>query len=257
MELKIASIQLDIVWQNTEKNLQMLKEYVIQSAAMGCNVVVLPELFHAGFSMDVERIAQSKNQVVYQTLSELSEQYGLYIIGGTAQKSNGSKALNSALVFNRRGLEIACYIKNHTFNYADEGAYYQAGNHSVIFELDGIPCSVFICYDLRFPELLRQVARDVEVIFVIANWPESRQQHWEVLLQARAIENQCFLVGVNRVGQDGNGLNYLGGSMVVDPLGEVLSYGKTAEPLIVTELQTEKVAELRHRFPFLKDMKSF
>ena len=129
------------------------------------------------------------------------------------------------------------------------------GNEQVVFEVDGIKSSIFICYDLRFPELFRKVAKDINVIFVIANWPEVRQPHWESLLQARAIENQCFIVGVNRIGKDGNDLIYGGGSNVFSPLGENLSRGGKNQEYIVTDLDTAEVGAVRERFPFLQDMK--
>ncbi|MEA3404116.1 MAG: nitrilase-related carbon-nitrogen hydrolase, partial [Pseudomonadota bacterium] len=174
---------------------------------------------------------------------------------GVALKSASNKALNTALVFDRNGTEQACYIKNHSFSFANEDRYYQASNQQVIFNIDHTPCSVFICYDLRFPELFRKVAKQSEMIFVIANWPASRQQHWQALLQARAIENQCFMVGVNRTGEDGNGLLYEGGSSVINPLGEMLSYMSAESNYLVTEVNPQETLKVRERFPFLNDMK--
>ncbi len=263
MNLKIASVQLDSKWQDTAANLQQLNSLIKETNLSDCDVLVLPELFHAGFSMAVDLVAEPQQGVIYQALSQLAKNHAIYIIAGVAQKTSGlesdikilgAKALNTAVVFDRAGKEIACYVKNYTFTYAEEGDYYQAGNQSVAFELEGVSCSVFICYDLRFPELFRKVAKQVEVIFVIANWPESRQSHWETLLKARAIENQCFIVGVNRLGKDGNDLNYIGGSMVVDPLGDVLSYGQEADDVIMTEIDPLLVQQVRKQFPFLQDM---
>jgi predicted amidohydrolase len=156
---------------------------------------------------------------------------------------------------NRKGQVIARYIKNHPFSFAKENEYYHPGNDQSIFEIDYTKCSMFICYDLRFPELFRMVARSVKIIFVIANWPEIRQAHWESLLKARAIENQCFIVGVNRIGKDGNGLVYAGGSLVCDPSGNERSRGGKQQEYISTELDVSDVDCIRKKFPFLQDMK--
>ncbi|MDG6773438.1 nitrilase-related carbon-nitrogen hydrolase [Thiomicrorhabdus sp. ZW0627] len=254
--MKVASVQLDIVWQDTAKNLQQLDKWASKAAGNGCDVIVLPELFHSGFSMQVGEIAQTMDGDVYRALSRSAQTHQIHVIAGFAKKlASQEKALNCALVFDRQGNQQACYIKNHTFDFAGEGEHFQAGSQQVEFDVDGTPCSVFICYDLRFPELFRKVVPQSEVIFVIANWPDSRQLHWEVLLQARAIENQCYVVGVNRIGEDGNGLHYSGGSMVIDPFGEVLSHAGPEQVCQMTEFPVSKVKQIRDRYPFLKDKK--
>jgi predicted amidohydrolase len=158
-------------------------------------------------------------------------------------------------VFDKLGHELAKYSKLHPFNFANEGKYFDAGDDIITFELEGTACSVFICYDLRFPEVFRQVSKDVEVIFVVANWPNSRQRHWEMLLIARAIENQCYVVGVNRIGKDGVGQKFNGSSMVIDPLGEVLLHTNKTNEYSVCDLSLNKVAMVREKFPFLSDMR--
>ncbi|HHT00305.1 MAG TPA: carbon-nitrogen family hydrolase [Thiomicrospira sp.] len=252
--MRIASIQLDSVWQDAEANLTALASYRKQLKKDLVDVVVLPELFHSGFSMNTKQIQQDRTGLVYSKLSQLAKELGIYIIAGVALKSDGNKALNSALVFDRNGTEQACYIKNYAFSYANEDQFYQAGTQQVIFNIDDAACSVFICYDLRFPEVFRKVAQQVEMVFVIANWPASRQQHWQTLLQARAIENQCFVVGVNRTGEDGNGLLYEGGSSVISPFGEILSGMDADSHYLVTEVDPKQALTIRERFPFLNDM---
>lgn len=251
--MKIMSVQLDIAWQDSAQNLLSLREYLQQVEPGQVDVVVVPELFHCGFSMQVDQVSQSKGGEVYTALSDLARQYGVYLVAGFAERVSSTQARNCALVFDQNGNEQACYVKNRTFNFAGEGDYYQAGSEQVEFEIKGTSCSVFICYDLRFPELFRQVVPQAEMIFVIANWPESRQSHWEVLLRARAIENQCFVVGVNRIGKDGNGLRYAGGSMVVDPAGEILSYAASDQVSQLTEISETNVKQVRRRYPFLQD----
>lgn len=253
--MQILMMQFNPVWEDCETSLQRFEVELQQALAAEpqTRVVVLPELFASGFSMQTQRIAQSKDGAVYAALQRLSHHYGVYMLAGVALQGKDSKAQNSALVFDAQGVELACYIKNRTFNYAGEGQHYEAGQQTVLFEIDGVSCSVFICYDLRFPELFRQVVPQAELVFVIANWPQSRQLHWETLLRARAIENQCYLVGVNRTGTDGNGLRYAGGSMVVDPWGEVLACADATQGWQSAEIEAARVQAIRAKFPFLSD----
>lgn len=253
--MRILMMQFVPVWEDCEASLQRWE--VELQLAMQANprtrVVVLPELFASGFSMQTARFAQSKGGAVYAALQRLSQHYGVYMVAGVALQESGSKAQNSALVFDPQGAELACYVKNHTFTLAREGEHYAAGQQTVLFEIDGVSASVFICYDLRFPELFRQVMPQAELVFVIANWPQSRQLHWETLLQARAIENQCYVVGVNRIGMDGNGLRYAGGSRVIDPWGEVLADADAAQSWQSAEIDVARVHSIRAEFPFLQD----
>lgn len=258
--MKLAVLQMDSVWQDPQANMCELTRQLEMLADQTVDVVVLPELFHSGFSMDVEKVAETKRGMVYQRLSALARQYRVYLIAGFAERIEGqesadNQAHNCALVFDRNGNEQACYIKNHPFSLSGEDRHYEAGTDTLLLEINGVVCSVFICYDLRFPELFRKVIPQAEMLFVIANWPSSRQRHWEILLQARAIENQCFVVGVNRTGTDANGLDYAGGSMVVDPLGEVLAHWPEAEKCGLLTVDTQKVKQVRRQFPFLRDMK--
>ncbi|WP_178861285.1 nitrilase-related carbon-nitrogen hydrolase [Thiomicrorhabdus cannonii] len=253
--MQILMMQFEPVWEDCEASLQRL-EVELQQAMLAnpeTRVVVLPELFASGFSMQTGRIAQSRQGTVYAALQQWSERYGIYLIAGVALQGNGPKASNCALVFDSKGRELASYRKNRTFNVAGEGEHYEAGQQSVLFEIDGVSCSVFICYDLRFPELFRQVVPDAELVFVIANWPASRQLHWETLLRARAIENQCYVVGVNRIGTDGNGLRYAGGSMLIDPWGETVAYADATQRWQSAEIDPARVQAIRTQFPFLGD----
>jgi len=180
----------------------------------------------------------------------------LNVIAGFAAKTPGRKKLrNLAVAFDRNGSVIATYAKMHPFSLAKEDKYFSSGNTRVIFHIEGIPASVFICFDLRFPEIFRDIARGVQAIFVLANWPDSRKDHWETLLKARAIENQCFVIGVNRTGKDGNGIRYPGASHVYDPMGNDICFGGSREQLIACEIDPETVTKVRSEFPFLEDMR--
>ncbi|MDA3807414.1 MAG: hypothetical protein PF440_05790 [Thiomicrorhabdus sp.] len=259
--MKIASLQWSGVWEESSSNIDSLRSQLIDIIGQGpqaqkIDIVVLPELFHTGFSMHPERFTSAANELL-SNLAKLAGEFGIYLMAGVAEAEVDEEAViyrNSGWVFTPSGQRSARYIKQMPFSYANEQAIYPPGNQPSLFELNGVTCSLFICYDLRFPELFRKVAGEAEVIFVIANWPESRQSHWETLLTARAIENQCFIVGVNRVGRDGNDLNDCGGSMVISPLGEVLSYGKANDEVIITDIETSQVQQVRTQFPFLQDM---
>lgn len=252
--MKIASIQFDICWEDKKRNFDRASVLVKRAKQDDCDCVVFPEMFNSGFSMNSERIAEPANTETSLFLCRLAEQYSINLIAGFSEKTN-DHAENIAVFIDRKGKMNARYIKNYPYSYVKENKYYSCGDQQVVFDLEDSKASMFICYDLRFPELFRKVAKDVEIIFVIANWPVTRQVHWEVLLRARAIENQCFVVGVNRIGSDGNGLKYDGGSHVFGPSGEDLSRGEEHQEYIITQIDITQVKRIRSDFPFLKDIK--
>ncbi|MFK8011550.1 MAG: nitrilase-related carbon-nitrogen hydrolase [Marinicellaceae bacterium] len=255
--MKIASVQINSVWENLEQNLTLAQSYTEHAHENNCDLIVLPEMFNSGFSMNISKTAEEPFGQTYQFLCNLALKNNISIIAGITELSNTiNKAVNVALVINKQGKLITSYTKNYSFNLANEGQYFQQGNKQVVFDLEGLKSSIFICYDLRFPEIFRAVSNQVHVIYVIANWPESRQRHWNILLQARAIENQCFIVAVNRTGSDDNGLNYIGGSQIINPMGEVLSIGDFNQDCIFYDLDASVVNKIRMDLPFLKDMKN-
>ena len=257
--MKVRCLQWNSDWQDSQANLDRLEEWMRQympkerSVDSSASVLVLPELFTSGFSMKPEQFSEPLQGVVTTQLSKLAMEYHCYLIAGVAVDEKGAYR-NSALVFNPDGVLLSHYIKQRSFSYAGENLVYQSGEKTALYEIEGVICASFICYDLRFPELFRAVAKSAEVIFVIANWPGSRQSHWEALLKARAIENQCFIVGVNRIGTDGNNLTYIGGSMVVNPLGDVIVYASKVDESIDVDLPIDQVKETRTAMPFLQDM---
>lgn len=262
--MKISCLQWNSDWEDSQANLDRLESSIKLatandfSASNRPSVVVLPEMFNSGFSISPENFAEPLDGSLVETLSSLAKSYHCYLIAGAAieegETEQTHKFENSALVFNPAGQLINHYVKQKSFSFANEQQVYATGHKSKPFEIGGVQCALFICYDLRFPELFRRVAKSAEVIFVIANWPEERQAHWEALLKARAIENQCFIIGVNRTGTDGNGLNYIGGSMVVSPLGETLAYGERSDEVVQATLTTALAKETRQSFPFLQDL---
>jgi len=254
--MKIALIQMDIVWESKKANYARAEKFFIKAARESCDIIVFPEMFNTGFSMNISAIAEDEKGETSRVLSALAKKYALNVIAGFAAKAQGQeKAKNLSVVFDRNGSIIAKYSKMHPFSFAKENQFFSAGNTRVIFHLEGIPASVFICYDLRFPEIFRDIAREVRMIFVLANWPSTRKDHWETLLKARAIENQCFVIGVNRAGKDGNGIRYPGASHIFDPLGKDICSGGAREQFIGCEIDPEAVIKVRSQFPFLEDMR--
>jgi omega-amidase len=254
--MKVALIQLDSVWESKKANLERAAFFTEKAAQEKCDVVVFPELFATGFSMNVPVIADDGYGETASYLSAIARRNAVNLIAGLAMRAPADeRARNMAIVFDRKGRPDATYTKIHSFPLSQEGEWYIAGTKTVEFKIDAMPSSVFICYDLRFPELFREVAERVQAMFVIANWPSEREEHWETLLKARAIENQCFVIGVNRTGIDGNGIRYPGASRIFDPLGNVISSGDNTEEFITGEFDPGETDRVRSEFPFLKDMR--
>lgn len=249
-------VQLNILWEDKKANLAKAGLFIERAARERCDVVVFPEMFNTGFSMKVSALGESENGETALFLSGSAKSYGINLIAGFAVRRAGEdKDRNTAVAYGRKGELLASYTKMHPFSFAGEDLYYEAGTDTVVFNMDGVPCSIFICYDLRFPEVFRKVAPDVRVIFVPANWPSERKEHWETLLKARAIENQCFIAGVNRTGKDGNGLSYPGASHVFGPLGADICSGGEKDELLICSFNPEEVSGVRSKYPFLKDMR--
>lgn len=254
--MKIAMVQLNIIWEDIKANLANAEIFIKKAALEKCDVVVFPEMFNTGFSMKVSAIGEYEDGDTGLFLSRLAKSYGINLIAGFAVRRAGEdKGRNTAVVYDREGEVLTSYTKLYPFTFANEDLYYTSGTDTVIFNVDGVPCSIFICYDLRFPEVFRKVAPETRIIFVLANWPSERKGHWETLLKARAIENQCFIIGVNRTGKDGNGDCYPGASHVFGPLGADLCCGGEDEELLICEVNPEEVSEVRSKYPFLNDMR--
>lgn len=249
--MKIGLIELNTEWESKQSNYDRVLPILELAASEKCDVAVLPEMFNTGFSMNIDNIGEDINGSADSFLSSSAKKYGINIIAGFPVKtSKDDKGKNIAAVYNRRGKRIAEYAKINLFTPLNEHLFYYPGSETVLFDIDGIPSSVFICFDLRFPELFRKVAKDVKMIFVLANWPSSREDHWRTLLKARAIENQCFVIGVNRKGIDGNSIHYSGGSSIYNPFGEQVSL-KTEGELITGVIEPERVLQIRTMYPFL------
>ena len=222
--LKIAVIQMDVILGETDVNLKQMEKLVHEAAQIRPDVIVLPETWNTGyFPLNIAEQAVLSGRLAVRKMSELARDLQIYLVGGSISEGNNGQVVNTAKVFNRSGLEIASYQKIHLFSPGEENKFYTGGNKVVTFDIEGHLCGVIICYDLRFPELIRRLALDgVEILFVPAEWPHPRLEHWRTLLKARAIENQIFVIGCNGVGL-GNGVKFCGHSSVLSPWGEIIN----------------------------------
>ena len=251
--MKIALVQMDLAWERPEENHRRAEQKIQEAAALGCRLVVLPEMFTCGFSFNAAKLAEEEGGPTELFLKDVCEGLGIWILAGVPQRNDG-RAVNNALLCSPNG-EIQRFTKLHPFRFSGEHEHYAAGTDTVTWEVEGLRITPFICYDLRFPEEFRERAAQTDVFVVIASWPERRRAHWQALLKARAIENLCYVCGVNRVGE-GGGLSYAGDSVIHDPWGEPLATASGQEALLVAELSAARVAEVRKTFPALDDRRS-
>ena len=255
--MRIGLIQLNIGSEAKQANHESAAALVQQAAQLGCDVAVFPELFDTGFSQNITTIAATGDDTAV-FLSNLAQTHHINLIAGYAESVSGSEKVNNvAIVYNQEGNLIVKYVKIHPFTFAREDRYFSPGDKIVTFKLADVPSGVFICYDLRFPEVFRSIAKMVHMIFVVANWPTSRKDHWLTLLKARAIENQCFVIGVNRTGISQQGLHFPGASAVFDPFGHEICRGSETETTVIVDIDVHEVTQIRREFPFLEDMRPF
>jgi predicted amidohydrolase len=253
--LTIAIIQSSLVWENKKSNLENFSQK-IENIKERTELVILPEMFSTGFSMKPEMLSETMNGETVEWMKKISREKKLIITGSVIIEENG-KYFNR-LVWMLPNGQYGVYDKRHLFAFADEHNHYSAGNKRLIAQVNGWKINLQVCYDLRFPVWARQQSPgEYDVLINVANWPEKRITAWKTLLQARAIENQCYVVGVNRVGDDGNGIHYSGESMIIDPLGEILYCRREEEDVFTYTLQKEKLTTTRERFPFWRDADQF
>jgi omega-amidase len=254
--MKIALLQLDIKWNEPEANRAKADFFIRQAAAERCDLVVLPEAFTTGFPMLATMFSEYSADSTTPFLSSLARELNINIIAGFLTSDPGEqKGRNIAVAIDRKGLTAGHYSKMYMFTVINEADMIRAGEQPAVFSLDGVAASIFICYDIRFPEIFRTVAPSVQCVFVIANWLTKRIDHWAALLKARAIENQCFVFGINRVGTDGNNISYPGRSLAYDPWGYEICSGGDTEGIITCDIDPDMVTRTRERFPFLLDMR--
>jgi omega-amidase len=257
--LTITTIQTTLNWEDKAANLSMF-EKKINSIEEETEIVVLPEMFSTGFSMNPNRLAESMEGETFQWMKRVSSENNIILTGSVIIEENGN--FFNRLIWMLPNGQYGHYDKRHRFAFAGEDEKYTAGTKRLIASVKGWKINLLVCYDLRFPVWSRQSSTssgepEYDLIIYVANWPERRSIAWKTLLVARAIENQCYVVGVNRVGNDGNNIYHSGDSMVVDPLGEILYYKKDEENISTITLDKIHLQTIREKFPFWKDSDKF
>jgi len=249
--VKIAAIQHDIVWEQPESTHALIRPMITQAAAAGAGLIVLTEMYATGFSMRPDRVAEDEGGPNEQFLLAQAAEHDAVLIASIAQCGADGGYRNNAVVARPDG-SIERYAKIHPFTFAGEHERYAAGERFLTTEIGGLRVSVFVCYDLRFADEFWALAQDTDAYVVVANWPQPRHEHWHALLRARAIENQAYVIGVNRVGA-AKDLPHAGGSAVLDPLGAALVVAGADPVVLLADINAETVTRIRRQFPFLAD----
>ncbi|WP_373898002.1 nitrilase-related carbon-nitrogen hydrolase [Haloimpatiens sp. FM7315] len=247
--MKLALAQMKVVFENKEFNMKACEKFIIEAKRRKVDLIVFPEMTLTGYSMKVSRIGD-RNFETLNFFEEFSKAYNISIGVGYVN-TEGKLGKNMFTIIDKYGKSLCSYCKIHPFSYAKEDEFYEKGENICFANVEDICITPFICYDLRFPEIFQLASKKARLITVSANWPQKRKEHWITLLKSRAIENQCYVAGVNIVGEAGNEI-YSGNSMIVDPSGNIISTLENSEGLIVSDIYEHKVRELRGEFK-LKD----
>ena len=250
--LKISVIQSDIIWENIEANLKHYNN-LFSGLDPDTEIVVLPEMFSTGFSMNIKN-AEKINGKTIEWMKNTAHKNNTVLTGSIIFSEN-NKIFNRLIWMDPDGSHFF-YDKRHLFRMGKEGEYYSQGTNKLIVEHHGWKICPLICYDLRFPVWSRNV-EGFDILMYVSNWPSSRKYAWNTLLRARAIENQCYVIGVNRVGVDGNNLDYSGESMFIDPKGQLLNETSSTDTIITRTLNLEILNDFRRQFPVSKDADNF
>jgi predicted amidohydrolase len=251
--MKIALVQTSLAWENPIENRSHLAQK-ITGFMEDVDLIVLPEMFSSGFTMNPEAVAETMEGETVAWIQHLAKAKNCAIAGSLVIEENGN--YYNRLVFVYPTAEVKWYDKRHLFTLAGEDKSYRAGTEKLIVDYRGYKICPLICYDLRFPVFSRN-AEDYDVLLYVANWPKPRTNAWDILLKARAVENMCYVVGVNRIGTDANNHEYIGHSQVVDFLGNYLLEPQEADAVFIVELNKAKLLETRSRLAFLDDRDDF
>jgi len=249
--MRVAGVQFDIEWEDPAENFRRVEVMVRRAKERDAQLVVLPEMFATGFSMNATRVADHA-EATRDFLARIAVDHEVWLMAGYANHGPDGVS-NLCVLLSPDGRERIRYSKIHPFTLAGEHEHFCAGDRMVSTEVDGVRVTPVICYDLRFNELFRATAEGTDLFVIPANWPDRRSHAWRVLLQARAIDCQAWVLGVNRVGHDGNSVLHRGDTTIVDPMGEVVSSLAWDEGVVVGDVDPEAVRETRRKYPFLDD----
>jgi omega-amidase len=252
--MKISLIQPDTLWENKRDNFRAL-EKLISPLFNKTDIVILPELFNTGFSMKPEILGESPVDETFKWMKQIAHSGNLGICGSYIVREEDR--FYNRFIFVSPEDEVWQYNKRHLFRMEEENNFFTPGTGKIVFSFRDVRISPFICYDLRFPVWNRS-GKDVDLIIYSSNWPVARKEVWNTLTKARAIENQCYVAGVNRIGTDGNQILYCGESRIVHPYGDIIiSAGPDRECSITGEISISELAEFRRKFPVLGDADEF
>ena len=258
--MQIIGCQLDIAWEDSAANHAKVRSLLEAAPPQLGALLVLPEMFASGFSMNASRVSEPEAGPTEMFASALAREYGITIVAGVAVAKSSTRQdgpTNQAVVFDPSGAVAIRYHKIHPFTLGQEDRHYAAGDDVATFRWGELTVAPFVCYDLRFPEIFRRAAtrRGAELLVVIANWPTARAHHWSTLLRARAIENQAYVVGVNRCGRDPM-LEYPGRTAIIDPSGNTLAEAGELEQLVAADVDAASLRTYRSKLPFLNDVRA-
>lgn len=250
--MHICAVQLDSVWEEPQANFAGVERLLAASPPPEGSLIVLPEMFSTGFSLDLSKTMDGA-RAAEEFLGGIARRYQSTVTGGVVSPGAGGLGRNESVTFAADGALLARYVKQRPFSAAGEDKVHEAGTGTAVFRAHDFTACPLVCYDLRFPELFRTGVRlGADLFIVIAAWPERRIGHWVTLLQARAIENLAFVVGVNRTGPE-PGREYCGRSMVVSPQGEIIADAGAAETILTADISQADAAGWRAEFPALRD----
>lgn len=254
MNWKIACIQMDIAFGQPEVNYQVAEQLIDKASRSNPDIIVLPELWTTGY--DLTRLNELADLEAHKTISflqTLAKKYHVHLVGGSIAKKTSNGIYNTMLMINNKGEFVKDYDKLHLFQLMDEHHYLKPGEKNGLFTFDNQLCASFICYDIRFPEWLRvHSSKGAEVLFISAEWPKPRLNHWRALIISRAIENQAYVIAVNRTGSDPNNV-FAGHSLIVDPWGEIISEAGEDVEVLTGTIDFTKVSEVRSKIPVFAD----
>lgn len=257
--MNIKSFQFDVAFGDVKENMEKVSRLFEEEELENIDTVVLPEMWTTGYDLEnIEKHAMEKLEPIQGFVEELAKKFDVNIIAGSVANNKGDGILNTAFVINRKGELIHEYSKIHLVPMLNEPEFLIGGENTAdIFELDGEKMGVVICYDLRFPELFRDLSlSEAKVIFVVAEWPMERTEHWLTLLKARAIENQCYIVGANSIGTQPTGTTFAGNSIIINPFGEILTQADSKnEMMISAELDLDYIKKIRKEIPIFESRK--
>ena len=253
-DLTVTLIQTDLDWEDVAANLRRF-DRLIGRLQVATDLIVLPEMFTTGFSMNAAALGENMKGRAVGWLRETARRTAAAVVGSIIVVDDGR--FYNRLCWASPNGDIAVYDKKHLFRYAGEDQIYTAGGASLLVELKGWKIKPFVCYDLRFPVWTRNTDRTYDIALFVANWPQRRAEHWKLLLQARAVENQAYVIGVNRIGTDGNGLYHSGDSSVIDPVGNILFRSAHAPCVFTLPLERDRLDDYRQSFPAWKDADQF